>query len=113
MRAIGSGISLLAPRTLFQIISFKASIGATSYSSRFIAIDSFAPHASAVFFASKSIRAFSCENGVKSAFVPIAAYIGVAAASYWLIGGNPSNSSIVRNSDDVVYSVLSTVFRFV
>jgi hypothetical protein len=38
-------------------------------------------------------------------------YIGVAAASYWLIGGSPRINSIVRNTPDVVYSVLSTMPR--
>ena len=38
-----------------------------------------------------------------------APYIGVAAASYWLMGGKPRISSIVRSIPEVVYSVLSTV----
>src|SRR5260370_34215564 len=40
----------LAPRTLFQIISFSANIGASSTSSRFIFIEALAPQACAPFF---------------------------------------------------------------
>jgi len=41
----------------------------------------------------------------------IALYIGVADASYWLIGGSARISSIVRSIADVEYIVLSTVRR--
>jgi hypothetical protein len=37
--------------------------------------------------------------------------MGIAAASYWLIGGNPSRSSIDRTIELVEYIVLSTVPR--
>jgi hypothetical protein len=36
-------------------------------------------------------------------------YMGVAPASYWVIGGSPRISSIVRIMLAVVYCVLSTI----
>src|ERR1700712_4766731 len=38
--------------------------------------------------------------------------MGVAAASYWLIGGSPKINSIVRSIEEVEYIVLSTKPRF-
>ena len=41
------------------------------------------------------------------------ANIGVAPASYWLIGGSPRINSIVRSIPEVEYMVCSTCLRFV
>jgi len=38
---------------------------------------------------------------------------GVAAASYWLMGGRPGISSMVRNTPAVAYMLCTGVFRLV
>ena len=50
----------------------------------------------------RTLRAGRCVNGAASGVGWKALYIGVAAASYWLIGGRPRISSIVRSTPDVV-----------
>src|SRR5437764_6533332 len=55
----------------------------------------------------RSIRAGMDLNGLRSAFIVKEFHIGVAAASYWLMGGKPSISSIVLTRDVVEYMVLS------
>jgi len=37
--------------------------------------------------------------------------MGIAAASYYVMGGKPSNSSIVRIMEEVEYNVESTIPR--
>ena len=61
-----------------------------------------------MFIASRSIRAGSCAYGVRSALSVNEANIGRAAASYWLSGGRPRISSIVRIMLTVLYCVLSS-----
>ena len=73
--------------------------------------DAAAPGAFQSFLSSSGTRAARCVNGARLGDVVNALYIGVAAASYWLIGGSPRINSIVRNTPDVVYSVLSTMPR--
>src|SRR5260221_1724682 len=73
--------------------------------------DAVAPGDAQSFFASSGTRAGAKVYGASVGVVENALYIGVAAASYWLIGGSPRTSSIVRSTPDVVYSVLSTTPR--
>ena len=44
-------------------------------------------------------------NGLMSAFLEKHLHMGVAAASYWLIGGIPRINSIVRSIEEVEYMV--------
>src|SRR5262245_32252997 len=101
-RCTGNGISESDPLTLFQMISFSANIGVLSTSEKSIFWDSFAPYARLAFFTLRSTCGFRCWNGLRSVCVPNDLYIGVAAASYWLMGGRPSSSSIVRSIELVV-----------
>ena len=109
----GGGIGDPAPRTDCQIISFNSSSGALSASSRFMRADATAPGADQSFFSSSEIRAGCFVKEVTSGVASNAWYIGVAAASYWLIGGRPRINSIVRRTAVVEYSVESTCCRFV
>src|SRR6187549_1868802 len=97
----GGGIGESAPRTDFQTISFSSNSGVRSASTKFIASDAPAPQALAALRSSRGTRAGSAVYGV-AAVVWNALYIGVAAASYWLIGRRPRISSIVRSMPDVV-----------
>ena len=98
----GGGIGESAPRTDFHRISFSSYSGVMSASVKFMASDASAPQALAAFFSSSGTRAGSAVYGVATGVVWNALYIGVAAASYWLIGGRPRISSIVRSMPDVV-----------
>gem|GEM_PF-4080747 len=59
----------------------------------------------AVFFSLKLIFAGLAVNPLESAVEANERHIGVAAASYWLIGGMPRINSMVRNIDEVEYMV--------
>src|SRR5579885_1609070 len=107
-RCTGGGMGESAPFTLFQRISFRANMGARSTSSRSIARLSLAPQESRVFFSWTSSRGATAVYPPRSGAVRKLAYIGGAAASYWVMGGRPSSSSMVRSMEDVVYRVEST-----
>src|SRR5215467_1305220 len=107
----GAGIRELAPRTDFQMISLNSTSGAASSLLKSSCAERCEPGAFSRFFSARSMRASRCLNGVRSApLAPLVKelYIGVAAASYWLIGGSPRISSIVRSIPEVVYIVEST-----
>src|SRR5262249_45162064 len=99
---MGGGIRDPAPRTDFQITSLSSYSGARSASSRFIAAEAAAPHASGPFFSVSDTRALRDSNTAEFGTGWNAPYIGVAAASYWLIGGKPRMSSMVRSIPEVV-----------
>lgn len=90
------------PFTLFQIISFSACMGARSTPEKSILLLSLAPTEFFVFFALRSTCGAITLNGFTTGVVPKEANMGIAAASNWLIGGSPSNSSIERTMDEVV-----------
>src|SRR5215468_6508531 len=107
----GAGIRESAPRTDFHMISLNSTSGAASSLLKSSCAERCEPGAFSGFFSARSTRAPECLNGVRSA--PLVTLvkelnIGVAAASYWLIGGNPRISSIVRSIPEVVYIVEST-----
>ena len=91
-----------APRTDFQRISLSSRSGARSASTRFMRSEAWAPGASSRFLARMSTRAGRTAYGVGSGFAAKAPKSGVAAASYWLMGGRPRSSSIVRRTPEVV-----------
>ena len=64
--------------------------------------DAAAPGEFQSFLASSGTRAGRWTKGASVGVVENALYIGVAPASYWLIGGSPRINSIVRNTPDVV-----------
>src|SRR6266508_329875 len=109
----GAGIRESAPRTDFQMISLNSTSGAASSLLKSSCAERCEPGAFSGFFSARSTRASRCLNGVRSALFVKELYIGVAAASYWLIGGNPRISSIVRSIPEVVYIVESTSRRLV
>jgi hypothetical protein len=84
------------------MISLRASMGARSYSSRFISSDSLAPQARGGVERVEIDARLFVGVGVRSAVVPMALYMGVAAASYWLMGGRPRRSSMERSMEVVV-----------
>lgn len=86
-------------------------MGASSNSEKSMRALASAPYDSFVFRAFKSTLGGITLNVDRSGSVPNEAYMGIAAASYWLIGGNPSRSSIDRTIELVEYIVLSTVPR--
>src|SRR5262245_44626652 len=104
----GAGICELAPRTDFQMISLNSMSGAASSLLKSSCADLCEPGAFCGFFSARSTRASRCLYGARSALFMKELYIGVAPASYWLIGGSPRISSIVRNIPEVVYIVEST-----
>ena len=73
-----------------------------SASLKFMRSDAAAPGDAQSFFSSSGTRAGRCVYGASDGVGPKALYIGVAAASYWLIGGRPRINSIVRSTPDVV-----------
>ena len=60
------------------------------------------PNEVGVLCSSSGTRASTWRKGVRFGVPTNALYIGVAAASYWLIGGRPRISSMVRSTPDVV-----------
>src|SRR5207302_1640338 len=106
------GMGDAAPFTERQMISLNSCSGMRSASAKSMRRDASAPHAFLSFFSSSRMRAATCVNGVSTGVAWNDPYIGDAAASYWLIGGSPKISSIVRSTEHVVYSVLSTDRRF-
>ena len=107
----GAGISDDAPRTDFQTTSFSSRSGARSGLARFMRSEACAPGASSAFVSVRETRGSRARYGAGSADAAKAANSGVAAASYWLIGGRPRISSIVRSTDAVEYIVESTAPR--
>src|SRR5713226_9429245 len=107
----GGGITEPRPRTASQIIWFSSRSGARSGALKFMRSDAAAPGEFQSFFVSSGTRDGRTVYGASDGVVVNALYIGVAAASYWLIGGRPRTSSIVRSTPEVVYSVLSTTPR--
>src|SRR5258707_5626436 len=107
----GGGIVACAPRTALHTISLSSRSGARSGSEKSMAMDAAAPGADASFRSARRTRAGRCVYGVRAGEAWKERYIGAAAASYWLMGGRPRMSSIVRSIPDVVYSVLSTAPR--
>src|ERR1043165_4952910 len=105
----GGGIGESAPRTDRQITSLKIRSSMASSFEKSHVSASFAPHAVLRF------TAFISTSGTTCLYVPTfglaanALYIGVAAASNWLIGRNPRISSIVRSMLAVEYIVESTL----
>src|SRR6516225_5927178 len=107
----GNGAS--TPLTLRQRISFSSKSSTRSYSLKSILLERPTPYDVFVFFSSRFTWAFSQRYGDRSALSVKELDIGRAAASYWLNGGRPRISSIVRIMLTVLYCVLSTKCRFV
>src|SRR3984957_15735605 len=103
-RCTGTAIRELSPLTLFQIISLRAYMGARSNPEKSILRLALAPGASLAFFAFTSIIGLITLKGVTIGVAANEAYIGIAAASYWLMGGSPRNSSIDRTIEMVQYT---------
>src|SRR5262245_60286389 len=104
----GAGIREFAPRTDIQMTSLNSMSGSVSSLLKSQEADCCAPGAFSGFLSVRSYFAGRCLNGVRSALFEKLLNIGVAAASYWLIGGIPRISSIVRSIPEVVYIVEST-----
>src|SRR5262245_60176313 len=104
----GAGIRDFAPCTDIQITSLNSMSGSVSSLLKSQAADCCAPGAFTVFLSVRSYLAGRCLNGARSALSVKLLNIGVAAASYWLIGGMPSINSIVRSIREVVHIVEST-----
>src|ERR1051325_1005199 len=98
----GGGIGDPTPFVARQRISLRRISSVRSASEKSIRDDSAAPKLLGRLFSSSDtvsgIRRYCDMLTVLSN----AAYIGVAAASYWLIGGKPRISSIVRSTPAVV-----------
>ena len=62
----------------------------------------------AVFLSFRLMETGTEVNGFKLGVVINERHIGVAAASYWLMGGKPKINSMVRNIEEVEYMVWST-----
>src|SRR5207247_6610702 len=98
------------PLIAFQMISLNSMSGAASASSKFISIERCAPGAFGGLTSVRETRAGRAEYDARSGSLVNALNIGVAAASYWLMGGIPRISSMVRSMLVVEYMVLSTDF---
>src|ERR1041384_2391992 len=84
-------------RAWYHKMRFNLSSGARSYTAKFILLDSFENAERIVFFAFKSTCGVAVAQMVVTAVLWKQLNIGVAPASYWVNGGNPRISSIVRN----------------
>src|SRR5436305_14375906 len=104
----GGGAFDAPPLTERQMISFSSASGARSSTEKSIASDCCEPNAVGRLRSSVGTRAGSRENASRFGTPLKALYIGVAAASYWLIGGRPRISSMVRSTPEVVEEVWST-----
>src|SRR6476646_6471782 len=98
----GGGAFAPAPLIERQMISFSSASGARSSTEKSIAIDCAAPNAVGGLRSSVGTRAPSRKNGGRVGTPLNALYSGVAAASYWLIGGRPRINSMVRSTPEVV-----------
>src|SRR4051812_28326053 len=94
-------------------ISLSASGSARSTSEKSSLADASAPLPLAGLRAIRSIVTGTSSYGRRSASAVKVLIIGVAAASYCVIGGSFKISSMVRRYDAVVYIVLSTTPRLV
>src|SRR5258708_6872115 len=99
---MGAGYGTSGPLAATQRMRLSSSSGARSYSRKFIFALRLAPGAFGEFFASRSILGVFTSYGSRDAFWPKQANIGVAPPSYWVIGGSPRISSIVRTMLAVV-----------
>src|SRR5258708_6025876 len=99
-RAGGAGD--FGPRIDRQMISLSSASGARSSIEKSIASDCAEPNAVGRLRSSVGTRAASRVKTPMLGVPTNALYIGVAPASYWLIGGRPRMSSIVRSTPDVV-----------
>jgi hypothetical protein len=91
---------LLAPFTDFQIISFRRRSGTLSALLK-SSCDGCRALASNRVRSRVSDKAGRATKGAGSGRFRKQFHSGVAAASYWLIGGNPNINSIVLNTEDV------------
>src|SRR3954447_10838576 len=102
---LGAGTMEFSPFTAFHITSVNSPSGIRSSlekSNRSL----FLCHAFvASFFSLISVCSGFALNDVRSGWAEKHLQSGVAAASYWLIGGMPNISSIVRKTDVVEYIV--------
>src|SRR5262249_33227926 len=101
----GGGIGVFAPRIDRHRISFSRASGARSSIVKSIASDWADPNDEGRLRSVSETVGSPWRHGrtVPRFGVPVTAlYIDVAAASYWLIGGRPRISSIVRSTPDVV-----------
>jgi hypothetical protein len=106
---MGAGIWLSAPLTLCQIASLSCCSGARSTLEKSIFADWAAIGALAVFSSSSDWAGVIAVNGRRFGLRLKLAVIGVAAASNWVSGPTPANSSMVRIIETVLYSVESTL----
>ena len=108
----GAGISDDAPRTDFQTISFSSRSGARSGTLEVHAQRRLGARRVLGVRLGRATRAPRARGTARGRPIGAkAANSGVAAASYWLIGGRPRISSIVRSTDAVEYSVESSAPR--
>src|SRR5579862_3917444 len=102
---LAAGIMARPPFIAFQSTSLNWSSGTRSSAVKSKAADFFASSPEPVFISSRLTDSGRCLKGVVSGDAVKERHRGVAAASYWLIGGSPRISSIVRRSEEVEYMV--------
>src|ERR1700760_3897833 len=98
---LGAGIIASSPFTDFQITSFKARSGAASSFLKLKLSDCLLLLFTATLRLLISTLAGMALKGNRSGVAVKHSYMGNAAASYWLMGGKPNISSMVRNTPDV------------
>lgn len=102
---LGGGIGASPPFIPFHKISLKSRSGTRSSFVRSIADDLFDHSFEAVFLSRRSTFAGKAWNAVRSGVEVKHLHIDGEEASYCVIGGIPSISSIVRNTEVVEYIV--------
>src|SRR6185312_5728900 len=101
----GAGITLFSPFTDCHITSFNSRSGTASGLEKLKVAESFAAAVVASFLALISTFAGFTLYGVISGWGVKQLHIGVAATSYWLMGGSPKISSTVRSMAAVLNKV--------
>jgi hypothetical protein len=101
VHGVDAGIRLWSPLTLFHTASFARRIGWVSGFEKSQLADWLARGAFAPLVAQSETPGIKAVYGRRLGDAEKAADIGVAAASYWVIGPTPRISSIVRSIDTV------------
>jgi hypothetical protein len=98
-KKINVELIVVADQAEAVVAEFRACMGARSLSEKSIFLLSSAPYDLFVFLALTSMSGEITLKGVTRGTVPKEAYMGMAAASYWLIGGMSRSSSMERTME--------------